>query len=164
MLPALGLTPILDDDLQELRVGPEADGLSREEYIRRFGWVDIINNPFTPVDPGGESWSAFMVRVGSTLDRIAQEHEGKTVVIVCHGGVVDGSFVHFFGMDPHTFPKVRFHTENTSLAHWERTPLHGGKIWRLASYNDICHLRGLEALSDEKTEQPAAPVPTESIT
>lgn len=162
--PALGLPVLLDDELQELRVGPEADGLSKDEYTRRFGWTDIVVNPLTPVDPGGESWARFMLRVGETITRIAEEHRGKTVFIVCHGGVIDGSFVHFFGLNAHEFPRARFHTTNTSLTHWSchrrvtDDNQHGNWGWRLGCYNDTRHLSGLDATA---FSPPAAPVPTE---
>lgn len=161
--PALGLPVLLDDDLQELRVGPEADGLPMDEYIRRFGWTDITRNPLTPVDPGGESWARFMLRVSETLTRIVEEHKGKTVVIVCHGGIVDGSLLHFFGMNAHEFPKVRFHTANTSLTYWS----YQGRLtpdnqnmnwgWRLGYYNDTRHLSDLDATAFTPPAAPVAP-------
>ena len=162
--PALGLPVLPDDDLQEFRVGPEGDGLSRDEYTRRFGWTDIVANPFTPVDPCGESWARFMLRVGETITRIAAEYRGKTVVLLCHGGVIEGSFVHFFGMNAHEFPRVRFHTMNTSLTHWSyhrrvtNDNQHENLAWRLGYYNDTRHLSGLDATA---FSPPAAPVPTE---
>ena len=39
-----------------------------------------------------------MTRVGDALHRIAREHDGKTVVVVCHGGVVDASLLIGLGM------------------------------------------------------------------
>lgn len=162
--PALNLPVLLDDDLHELRVGPDADGLPMDEYIRRFGWTDITTNPLTPVDPGGESWARFMLRVGETLGRIYETYKGKTVVIVCHGGIVDGTFVHFFGMNAHEFPRARFHTANTSLTPWSyhcRRSYENQSLtwtWRLGYYNDTRHLTGLIASA---FTQPAAPVPTE---
>lgn len=156
--PALNLPILLDDDLHELRVGPDADGLSLEEYTRRFGWVEISDNPLTPVDPGGESWARFMLRVGETLTRIAQDYRGKTVVIVCHGGIVDGSLVHFFGMNAHAFPTARLHTLNTSLTHWTYSCRKGKWHWRLNAYNDSHHLAGLTATALLPDPEP---VPTE---
>jgi len=161
--PALGLPIDFDDDLQELRVGPEADGLPLEEYIARFGWVDLSTNPLTPVDPQGESWATFMLRIAITLDRIARTHAGKTVVIVCHGGVIDGSFVHFFGMNAHAMPQTKFHTLNTSLTHWKYCDDRGTSRWRLAYYNDVHHLSGLDAEPIATKDSPPAPVPTETL-
>ena len=156
--PVLGLPVVLDDDLHEIRVGDEGDGLTLDEYKRRFGWVDIAANPHIPIDPSGESWARFMLRVGETLTRIGRDYRGKTVIIVCHGGVVDGSLVHFFGMSPAVFPPARLHTLNTSLTLWTYTQRETRWHWRLDFYNDAHHLTGLDAGA---TESPAAPVPTE---
>jgi 2,3-bisphosphoglycerate-dependent phosphoglycerate mutase len=162
--PALGLPVILDDDLHELRVGEEADGLEFEEYVRRYGWINITQNPLTPVDPGGESWARFMLRVSETILRIATTHAGKTIVIVCHGGVVDGSLVHFLGMSTHVFPPIRLHTANTSLTtwthqnHWSYSNTKQEWFWRLEHYNDAHHLAGLDVT---QFASPVAPVPTE---
>jgi 2,3-bisphosphoglycerate-dependent phosphoglycerate mutase len=133
-----------DPDLEELRVGPEGDGLSLEEYRERFGWVDLAQEPFRVVDPGGESWATFMLRVATGLDRITREHEGKIVLLVTHGGVIDGSFVHFFGMNAHALPRAGFATENTSITHWIRLLKNGVPRWTLSAYNDTAHLRDVQ--------------------
>lgn len=139
----LGLPLTFDPDMEELRVGPEGDGLSLEEYRQRFGWVDLAMEPLRIVDPGGESWATFMLRVATGLDRITRDHEGKTIVIVTHGGVIDGSFVHFFGMNAHAMPRAGFATENTSITHWMRLLRNNVPRWTLSTYNDTAHLRGL---------------------
>ena len=33
-----------------------------------------------------------------TLDELLEEHRGQTVVVACHGGVVDAVFRHLLGM------------------------------------------------------------------
>ena len=62
---ALQLPIQRDDDLQELRPG-EADGLSLDEWRRRFGEPDgsLPTHLFRPFSPGGESWAGFLVRAG----------------------------------------------------------------------------------------------------
>ncbi|MBC8140502.1 MAG: histidine phosphatase family protein [Armatimonadetes bacterium] len=161
--PALSLPPQLDDDLHEIRVGDDGDGLTLEEYKRRFGWVDIAQNPHTRIDPGGESWARFMLRVGETLTRIAREHRGKTVVVVCHGGVIDGSLVHFFGMNPAAVPPARLHTINTSLTCWTHTRHNDRWIWRLDFYNDAHHLTGLDSGASNIEEAGAVDTPAEPV-
>lgn len=138
--PAVGRAPVLDDDLHELRCGPEGDGLPLDEYKRRFGWVDFSAHPFREVDPGGESWARFLLRVASTLERIAREHAGKTILVVTHGGVVDGAFLHFFGLNVHRQPPVRLYTRNASITHWAQEEGDGQPRWRLVTYNDAHHL------------------------
>src|SRR5215472_14867116 len=59
--PALNLNVILEESLQEMKVG-EAEGLSEDEYKAKFGVVDFDKTPFRPIAPGGEYWGQFMLR------------------------------------------------------------------------------------------------------
>lgn len=166
--PALGLPIILDDEVQELRVG-EADGMSNQEAWSRFGLPNFAEAPLRPIAPGGESWAAFTLRVAQALTRITTEHAGKTIVVICHGGVIDCSFIHFFRMPSMVVPAADFHTRNTSITHWEQINRRGTPVWRLNCYNDIAHLHDIgtiESLRWEDTDltgdgHPASPVPTE---
>jgi probable phosphoglycerate mutase len=177
--PALGLEVIPDDAVQELSVG-EADGLSVKEYIERYGlFKDSRQDPYTPLAPGGDSWGSFVTRVGAALHRIADTHEGKSVVIVCHGGVVDSSLLLGLGMATIAPALGQFHTRNTSITEWERgfpsNVWDGGgaiKRWRLLRYNDDLHVRDIRSASriqwtrlvppHVEGEEPGAPLPTES--
>ncbi len=145
LAPALQLPIIFDDDVQELRLG-EAEGLTYAEFREKFGNPDFELEPFRPIAPGGESWGQFVLRTGAALHRITHEHEGKTIVVVCHGGVIDTSFLYFFNMGTMVFPPVHFFTRNTSITHWRRDTFENGvKHWRLVCYNDDFHVRDLKA-------------------
>lgn len=147
--PSIGLPITLDDEVQELRVG-EADGLTIEEMWERYGSPNFTRNPFQGIAPGAEGWAQFMVRVGRALHRIIREHAGKTVVIVCHGGVIDGSFFYFFGLNSLAGPDVGFYAQNTSITRWQyHTNYVGEQRWRLLCYNDICHLRNEELIGPD---------------
>lgn len=161
--PAFGLPITFDDEVQELRIG-EADGMTNQAAWTQFGFPDFDAHPLRRIAPGGESWGEFMLRVATALTRIAAEHAGKRIVIVCHGGVIDGAFMHFFQMPTNVLPPTDFHTRNTSITHWERLDRRGRALWRLNSYNDIAHLQDIgatESLRWEDTTHPASPVPTE---
>ncbi|NTV99876.1 MAG: histidine phosphatase family protein [Oscillochloris sp.] len=163
--PALGLPIIFDDEVQELRIGA-ADGMNNAEAWAKFGTPDFDAEPLRPIAPGGESWGSFTLRVAQALTRITREHAGKTIVIVCHGGVIDTSFIHFFQMPSLVLPATDFHTRNTSITHWEYVNRRKRSLWRINSYNDVEHLHDIgvtESVRWEDTEptHPAAPVPTE---
>jgi probable phosphoglycerate mutase len=83
-----------------------------------------------------------MLRVGEALDRIVRTYEGKTIVLVCHGGVIDGSFLYFFKMSAWTPPPARFYTRNTSITYWRQVTSETctEKSWHLMKYNDAFHL------------------------
>jgi len=170
--PALGLPIIWDDDVQEMRPGV-ADGMSLDEFREQFGIPSTAREPFRPLAPGGENWPQFMLRVATALDRIARQHRDKSVVIVCHGGVIEGSFVYFFGLNSLAGLPVRFNTHNTSITHWKHvSPGDPSARWRLMCYNDDAHLRGMDietpvawrdlaAEAAPGAERPAVPLPAE---
>ncbi|HEU5347012.1 MAG TPA: histidine phosphatase family protein [Ktedonobacterales bacterium] len=135
-------TPIIpDDDLHELRPG-EADGMLRELARERYGYGDFAESPYQPKSPGGETWGAFMLRVGTMLDRVTREYEGKTIVLITSGGVIHAAFLIFFGMHTLVPPGVWFATDNTSITTWEQRPWRNlPSVWTLLRYNDTSHLR-----------------------
>jgi probable phosphoglycerate mutase len=170
--PALGLPIVLDDTIQELHPG-KAEGMTIEEYKEAFGEPDYKKMPFRPIAPEGESWGQFMLRVATALDRIVREHEGKTIVLVCHGGVIDGSFIYFFQLNAWTPPPTRFSTKNTSITLWKKeNEGNESGYWRLVKYNEACHLQDIGtstripwdrlAQPAVDAEQPSVPVPTEA--
>ncbi|WP_269822469.1 histidine phosphatase family protein [Dictyobacter vulcani] len=169
--PALGLPLQLDDEIQELRPG-EAEGLPIEIFWERFGKPNYETMPFRPIAPAGESWAQFMLRVRTALDRIVRVHEGKTIVLVCHGGVIDGSFHSFFHMDEWELPPTRFSTRNTAITHWKKeSEGNTRERWQLIKHNDGFHLQDIgtptripwEQLSTQPAsdaDRPSIPVPT----
>jgi probable phosphoglycerate mutase len=170
--PALGLAILFDDEVQELRDGV-GEGMHIEEYRAKFGEVNFRETPFRQVAPGGENWGQFLLRAATALDRIIREYEGKTIVIVCHGGIIGASFLYFLGIGSLQYPQAGFDTENTSITHWARPSFSGRPArWRLKRYNDDMHLRdiqstvripwkALSATSAEGTEQPIVPLEEE---
>ena len=138
--PALRLPITWDDEVQEMRPG-DADALDLTTFRERYGIPDFDADPYRPLAPGGESWATFMERVQRALTRLAKEHRGRTVVIVCHGGVIDGSLLHFIGMPIVPRAAVQFDTHNTSITLWEERRRDDRPTrWRLKRYNDDEHL------------------------
>ncbi len=157
--PALGLTPIEDSEFVELNPG-EADGLSFTEYEARYGKLKF--NPTRPLSPGGETWATFLQRTSAAYTRISAEYAGKTVAIVCHGWVIEASFMHFLGLVREEAPMLGFQVSNTSLTHWERYTRNDTLLWRLGRYNDAVHLHAAVRWSVEGSaagaEHPAVPL------
>jgi probable phosphoglycerate mutase len=98
-----------------------------------------------------------VLRVATALERITREHEGKTILVVCHGGVIDSSFVIFSGLSSVVFPTLDLGTRNTSITHWERHDDQGTPRWRLRRYNDDIHTRDIGA--EERMRWPRASAP-----
>jgi 2,3-bisphosphoglycerate-dependent phosphoglycerate mutase len=137
--PALGLAPQPDAHLQEIRPGDPGD-LYWDEYIEKHGFPDPAREPFRGVAPGAENWGQFVLRVAMILHRIAHEYEGDSVVLVCHGGVVDASIIGLFGLGTFFRPSFGLGTRNTSITHWEHSEVSGIPRWTLDRFNDTLHL------------------------
>jgi len=144
--PALGLPMLYDSEVQEWRF-PEDEGLNVDEYVEHFKTIPHDQKPFFQIIPGAESWVQFMLRACTSLNRLTQQYEGKTIVVVCHGGVIDASFHFFLRLSTLHLPPTYFDTHNTSITHWYRTDDTGyhPPSWTLESYNDIMHLRDLHS-------------------
>lgn len=170
--PALELPILFDDEVQELRDGV-AEGMQVAEFRAKFGDVNFRETPFRKVAPEGENWGQFALRTATALDRIVREFEGKTIVIVCHGGVIGASFVYFLGIGSIQLPQVGFDSDNTAITHWARRSFSTRPArWILKYYNDAMHLRDIRstvripwkvisATPTEGAEQPLVPLEEE---
>lgn len=140
---AIGCELRLDAELEEVRPG-EAEGMTWDQYSAFFGSSEGWD-PNVAFAPGAEAWSEFAIRVSKAIDRVCADHVGQTVLLVAHGGVVDSSVFHFFGLNPHVQSPIDFETTNTSITEWRRntfTPLDASPVhrWRMVRYNDAAHL------------------------
>jgi 2,3-bisphosphoglycerate-dependent phosphoglycerate mutase len=126
-------------DLCEQHPG-EADGLTWAEWRERWGDNFDPATQHSAWAPGAETWAEFMARAGTALWQVVREHEGRTVVVACHGGIVHASF-NAFGNLP-LRKNFELPTENTSLTEWS-LPADSDRRWQLVRYNDAAHLQGL---------------------
>lgn len=147
---ALGLELELEDELVEHRPG-DADGLRWPDVVARFGDYDGERRPYSRMAPGAESVAEFQHRVGVLLHRLIEANIGRTVMLVCHGGVIHQAFRSALGLSHR--PAFDLWSLNTSI-----TELAGraaaGKApdrWRLVRYNDAAHLAGLPAATPHGT-------------
>lgn len=136
--PALGLDVTVDPGFGEHDPGPECDGMTFQAFVDRYGMPDWESDPHAVTFPGGETIAEFDLRVGAAFSRAVREHQGGTLVIVCHGGVIDG-IVRTAVRAPRT-GVFELHTKNTSLT--EIVQVRPDR-WRLIRYNDAAHLAGL---------------------
>lgn len=134
-----GIVPEQHADLME-RTSGEAEGLTIAEYTDKYGrppWTDWEN----PLSPGGESGPDFGRRVIDATDRVLNEHRGKTIWVVCHGGVIMVSAVRRWlngTVALTTIPATS--PANTSISEWH---VDAADTWRMARYNDHTHLVGV---------------------
>lgn len=138
----LGLDPVAtprDCDLCERHPG-EADGLTWDELVARYGPLDPARDPDRPMSPGGESGRVFRQRVRATVERLGADHDGRTVLAVTHGGVILAATLWFLGLAPRS---LAHDLANTSVTEWVRPA--GRRDWLLHRFNDAAHLEGAGA-------------------
>lgn len=138
------LAPVLDCDVRvedgfgEHDPGPVCDGMSFDDFVATHGRPDWESDPYAVTFPDGETVADFHHRVLSTLRVVLDRHAGGSVMVVCHGGVVD-TVLRAALRAPWT-GMFELYTTNTSMT--ELISVAPGR-WRLVRYNDGAHLRGL---------------------
>jgi probable phosphoglycerate mutase len=144
--PALGDVEIRQDcGFCEGHPVADGDGMSWEEYDRRWP-VPAEWTPEARRGPGGETYAEMRTRIIGRLDRLAREHEGETVVVACHGGVVLHSIFEWLKIEPAgDSGRAWLDPVNSSLTEWrmvENPFWDKGLPVQLVRFNDHGHLRG----------------------
>src|SRR3954469_21998652 len=142
--PAIGGDAALQDcDLCEIHAG-EAKGLTWEEVGAKFPREDGKWDPGVALAPGGESWLAFNERVARTVGTYAEEHEGKTIVAVVHGGVIEAWVTTLMDLHPtHGSLGNLTNASITECVHHEPEWGQRRPRWQLVRYNDAAHIAEL---------------------
>lgn len=102
------------------------DGLERatSEFVRTRNFTAF---------PGTEPSAELRARAHDQLTRLVREHEGQRVVVVTHGGFVNGFLAQVFGIAQDMF-FLPAHGSVTRV-------LFGDGRWALSSANEVAHLR-----------------------
>jgi probable phosphoglycerate mutase len=152
--PGLGIETFEREcDLCEVHTG-EADGLDWAEWGARYGAFDMEAEPDRVFAPGGESWDSFHERVERVLERLANEYMGRTVVAVCHAGVIIAAMRRLLAI-PRSGRGARITPTNTGLTEWEWEPDPGR--WTLHSFNETGHLLALGVAEAAEAERESRP-------
>ncbi len=147
--PAFGeLTVERDAAFGEHDPGPQCDGLTFEEFVERHGRPDWESDPHAVTFPGGETVADFHHRVGLATSRLLRTYADATVVLACHGGVVDAVLRQ--ALRTAATGGFEVHTLNTSLT--ELVHVQPGR-WRLVRYNDVAHLAGLPTETPRRSSE-----------
>lgn len=129
-----------DDGFGEHDPGPDCDGMPFDAFVEQYGTDAWEEDPFGVTFPGGETLAQFHYRVGAAVRRTVEAHRDQTVLVVCHGGVIDAVLRQALKTSP-TGGFV-INTLNTSITELE---LVRPNVWSLRRYGDVAHLAGLPA-------------------
>lgn len=111
------------------------EGCTWQEIVKLPDFTTYLKEWYTYQGHGGESWQQIGARVRSAVEEIEQQHFGKRIAIVTHGGTSRVTLIEVLRLPPRYYP---FNSDNASLSEL----LCEEKRWRLRRLNDTAHLEG----------------------
>lgn len=133
LLDLLGLHARVEPNLREVHLG-EWEGVRARKYFAEGHPVakQIIEQERWDLAPGAEPDEEFRKRITGAVSRIADRHEGETVAIFSHGGVIGRLLAEASGSRRFAFTTP----DNGSISH---LVIHGDR-WTVRCFNDTAHL------------------------
>jgi probable phosphoglycerate mutase len=129
---------IVDRDLRERHLGV-LQGVSTAEAPQFDAelWKSHLSRDINEELRGGESIAQFAQRIHQALEKIRQQHLGKTVLLVSHGGALD--MMYRLASKQALDAEKAVSVPNASL-NWIG---HDGQSWRVDRWADTSHLDSL---------------------
>lgn len=131
------------DCLQERNLGI-LQGLTIEEFKRRYpaAHTGFASRDPDYIIPEGESSRHRYDRGNSCIGELAARHPGQHILVITHGGIIDGVMRKIMGV-PLEIPRM-YSLFNCSI----NTISISQDRWRLLSWGEIHHLKGIGSLDD----------------
>ena len=131
-----------DDRLREIGNNQlDHTAFTRENLPNQYVDFWASARPFAPTMldcTNAESWMHFRTRVGSFLEEMSGSHREQTVLVVCHGGVIEAALQHIFNVGP--WQRCEVWSSNTAVTHFQLVEHPDREVWRLHSHNRTDHL------------------------
>ncbi|HEY2427452.1 MAG TPA: histidine phosphatase family protein [Acidimicrobiales bacterium] len=131
---AAGLDPVVDDGIAEYdRGSSEYIPIEELREAKDERWHDLIGGRYFERQADAATFAA---RVIAALDAIVAGNPGRTIAVICHGGVINHYACSVLGIEPRLFFEPRY-ASITRIA-GSRTGIRS-----IVSLNETAHLRGL---------------------
>jgi alpha-ribazole phosphatase len=133
--PIPGPGVIVERDLAEQHFG-DWQGVTYAELAVMNGnrWPRFWLAPATHAPPGGESFVQLMARAHPAILRLSQEHAGRDIIAVTHGGTIRAALAQALDLAPEATLAVSI--DNLSLTRIEHFPdANVAHPWRVATVN-----------------------------
>jgi len=114
-----------------------AEGFTIAELHERFPGVFARHMQEADPDyrvPQAESRREFYVRIGEAFEALAREHEGRSIAVVCHGGVLAALYRHV-----NAIPHASLASISIPNAGYNRVALEPAG-WTIEVWGDTAHL------------------------
>jgi probable phosphoglycerate mutase len=160
---ALGLEPRVAPWLSEFEL-PSLEGRTVEEVQAFFHAARVRHlEKWWDGFPGGEAFRHFYQRTSAGIEKLLTEAyrlgvrcEGRhrlwqipdpppRILVVAHEGTCSVILSHLLGIEPVPWAWLRFSITCSGIARLGTTDVADGAVWVLRSFNQVEHLRGLEA-------------------
>lgn len=102
---ALGLRPVVERGLLECDFG-DWTGKKLAQLRRKPEWHAVQHAPSAFRFPQGESFAEMQLRMWTTLERLAQRHRNKTIVVVSHADPIKAAVTHAQGVPLDLFQRT----------------------------------------------------------
>ncbi|HSG79671.1 MAG TPA: histidine phosphatase family protein [Acidimicrobiia bacterium] len=151
---AIGIEPVVVEDLEELRTPGLAD-TPAHEVEALFARLDARHpDEWWDGFPDGEAFRDFHLRVTGCVADLLEErsflarHEPHVydvetdpgrIVVVGHAGTNAVAIGHLLGLDPVPWEWERFVSPHASVSVLKTVPLAGGHVFGLRSFGDVGH-------------------------
>ena len=112
-----GHRPRIERGLLECDFG-EWTGPSLRRLMRKREWRTIQRAPSTFRFPGGESFPEMQHRIVTTLERLRDDHRGRTIVCVSHADPIKAAVAHALGTHLDLFQRIVISTGAISVVTW----------------------------------------------
>jgi probable phosphomutase (TIGR03848 family) len=114
---ATGRRPRVERGLHECDFG-EWTGASLRRLMRKREWRTVQRAPSTFRFPGGESFPEMQHRIVTTLERLRDNHRGRTIVCVSHADPIKAAVAHALGTHLDLFQRIVISTGAISVITW----------------------------------------------
>lgn len=139
---AYGVEVCFDDRIREIGNNQvDHTAFTSDALPNRYVDYWASAKPFAPSMADGENVESLMhfrTRVGSFLEHLIATHRGQTVIVVCHGGVIEAALQLIFNVGP--WQRCEVWTNNTAVTHFQLVEHPQRETWRLLSHNRTDHL------------------------
>ena len=141
---AYGLPLICDDRLREIGNNRlDHTAWPSQDLPEYHDWW-ASERPFSSVARDreqGETLMHFRIRVGNFIEDLIDKYREKTVIAVCHGGVIEITHDHVFNVGP--WRRCEVWTHNTGITRFQLVEHPTRETWRLHYHSRVEHLQAL---------------------
>ena len=138
---AYGRVVVYDDRVREIGNNRLDHTPWPAEDLPQYGSYWGSERPFSSMTPsvdGGESLSHFRSRVGMFIEELVENAAEETVMVVCHGGVIETAFDLIFNVGIWRRSEVWTHNTGVTLFEFVNHPKR--EAWRLHYHSRVEHL------------------------